>query len=84
MNNGVSWVLYFHSIYNDENIAFTFLLFSPIGTACSSAPCYNGGTCSNNGSMFICECPVGFTGFRCEIAGNVLLIFTLIEISEFL
>ena len=45
---------------------------------CSFRPCLNGGTCSNNASYsammlslvnsvgFLCHCPVGFTGPRCE------------------
>ncbi|XP_028410753.1 uncharacterized protein LOC114533436 isoform X5 [Dendronephthya gigantea] len=36
-------------------------------TACASDPCFNGGTCTNNGSSFFCSCPVGYTGYRCEI-----------------
>ncbi|CAB4014837.1 fibrillin-2-like isoform X48 [Paramuricea clavata] len=34
---------------------------------CASAPCFNGGTCSNSGTSFSCSCPVGYSGDRCEI-----------------
>ncbi|CAB4006000.1 c-binding -like [Paramuricea clavata] len=38
------------------------------GIPCASAPCFNNGTCSNNGSSsFSCSCPGGFRGVRCEI-----------------
>ncbi|XP_028406465.1 uncharacterized protein LOC114528955 [Dendronephthya gigantea] len=37
-------------------------------TPCASAPCYNGGSCTNLGySAFECKCPVGYLGERCEI-----------------
>lgn len=41
------------------------------GTPCASAPCYNGGSCTNVGSSsFECRCPAGFLGDRCETKGN--------------
>ena len=33
---------------------------------CSSAPCFNGGTCTNNNGFFICNCVSGFSGVRCQ------------------
>ena len=37
-------------------------------TACSSNPCENGATCNvGAGDTFTCQCPSGFSGFRCEI-----------------
>ena len=37
---------------------------------CASDPCYNGGTCHDNGDgSYWCECPPGYYGQRCE--GNV-------------
>ena len=45
------------------------------GIPCASAPCFNGGTCSNNGSSsFSCACPDGFKGVRCGIKGNYFII----------
>ncbi|PIK48379.1 Kazal-type serine proteinase inhibitor 1 [Apostichopus japonicus] len=34
--------------------------------ACSSRPCYNGGTCVSQGPFFECRCPPGYTGLYCE------------------
>ncbi|XP_028398312.1 protocadherin Fat 4-like [Dendronephthya gigantea] len=39
-------------------------------TACSSNPCKNQGSCRVNGNGFICQCPRGWTGKRCEIDSN--------------
>ena len=44
---------------------------------CSPNPCQNGGSCSPTDDLlsdFICSCPEGFTGARCEIASDVCLI----------
>ena len=40
---------------------------------CSSNPCQNGGTCENVATeidLYLCACPVGYTGFSCEINVN--------------
>jgi hypothetical protein len=29
-------------------------------------PCFNNGTCKNDGIRFKCLCPDGFAGLRCE------------------
>ncbi|XP_030833275.1 delta and Notch-like epidermal growth factor-related receptor [Strongylocentrotus purpuratus] len=41
---------------------FTCSALSP----CSSNPCFNGGTCTVNGSAFTCTCPSSYTGPTCE------------------
>ena len=46
------------------------LLYLFLDSSCASAPCYNGGTCSNYGWTFKCDCPLGFVGERCEIKGE--------------
>ena len=33
---------------------------------CDPNPCYNGGTCSTNGSYVLCSCDSSFTGIHCE------------------
>ncbi|XP_033120853.1 fibropellin-3-like [Anneissia japonica] len=37
-----------------------------VTTACASAPCLNGGTCSQTTIGYSCTCPSGYTGTRCE------------------
>lgn len=33
---------------------------------CASDPCSNGGTCSDLVNKFVCNCPPGYGGVRCE------------------
>ena len=47
-------------------------LFYPDTTdECSSNPCGNDGTCIDQGTSHMCQCPAGFTGF-----GNCGTLFT--------
>jgi hypothetical protein len=39
----------------------------PTVNLCGPDTCSNGGTCSNTIESFLCQCPPGFTGVRCEI-----------------
>ncbi|KAI5628308.1 sushi, nidogen and EGF-like domain-containing protein 1 isoform X1, partial [Silurus asotus] len=34
---------------------------------CRTQPCQNGGTCTQSGDTFSCECPTGFKGRQCEL-----------------
>ncbi|XP_028410566.1 IgGFc-binding protein-like [Dendronephthya gigantea] len=41
--------------------------FAICNAPCASAPCYNGGTCTDiDSSSFECRCPAGYIGARCE------------------
>lgn len=42
---------------------------------CSGDPCLNGGRCiaSSNGQSYLCSCPAGYQGARCEINENECL-----------
>jgi hypothetical protein len=37
---------------------------------CASAPCRNGGSCSNNVNAYNCTCQKGYTGINCETGNN--------------
>ena len=51
---------------------FVLLVLSACGgggdeaSSCDSSPCLNGGVCSDVNPGFICGCPAGFYGERCE------------------
>ncbi|XP_063397402.1 delta-like protein 4 [Mytilus trossulus] len=36
-------------------------------TSCSSSPCDNSGSCLNANGSFVCVCPKGYSGKRCEV-----------------
>ena len=40
---------------------------------CASDPCSNGGTCSDLVNKFVCNCPSGYGGVRCE-AGRLKIL----------
>lgn len=37
---------------------------------CLGNPCQNAGQCAIQGTSYLCTCPAGFTGVRCELAGG--------------
>lgn len=37
---------------------------------CASNPCWNGGTCTQTASQYICECVPGYTGLHCQFDEN--------------
>ena len=47
-----------------------FSVANNLGSPCASAPCFNGGTCKNEGEAFVCTCPRGFSGLKCEVEGR--------------
>ena len=56
-----------------ENMIFRYVLYINIirtldllSEPCDSSPCENGGTCTNNGDSFSCECAKGFEGETCS------------------
>ena len=43
------------------------MLYVAAVLACDSSPCANGGSCTNDGEGFLCNCAgTGFTGVKCE------------------
>ncbi|CAF4549886.1 unnamed protein product, partial [Rotaria magnacalcarata] len=38
-----------------------------LGDPCASQPCMNQGSCMRENGSFLCACPPGYSGSRCEI-----------------
>jgi hypothetical protein len=38
----------------------------PKSNACSTKPCLNKATCVSIFNMYVCKCPAGFNGQKCE------------------
>ena len=49
--------------YHDQ----AFSVANNLGSACASAPCFNGGTCKNEGEAFVCTC---LPGSQCQAQGK--------------
>ena len=47
-----------------------FSVANNLGSPCASAPCFNGGTCKNEGEAFVCTCPPGYRGAQCQVEGK--------------
>ncbi|CAB4021859.1 von Willebrand factor-like, partial [Paramuricea clavata] len=56
--------------------------FAVCGTPCASAPCYNGGSCTNVGDSFECRCPSRFLGDRCEIEDRCQIPYLFLSTSS--
>nr|XP_056705184.1 sushi, von Willebrand factor type A, EGF and pentraxin domain-containing protein 1 [Euleptes europaea] len=50
-----------------ENISKKYQVSSQVFHECFLEPCHNGGTCKQVGSGYICICPPGYTGLKCEV-----------------
>lgn len=50
-------------LVNHISLIFALFISAP---PCNKSPCFNGATCQNDGDSFICNCPEGFLGERCE------------------
>ncbi|NXV57103.1 SVEP1 protein, partial [Molothrus ater] len=49
-----------------ENISKQYKASSQVFHECFLEPCHNNGTCKQLGSGYICICPLGYTGLKCE------------------
>ncbi|NXO38057.1 SVEP1 protein, partial [Locustella ochotensis] len=49
-----------------ENISKQYKVSSQVFHECFLEPCHNNGTCKQLGSGYICICPLGYTGLKCE------------------
>lgn len=47
------------------------VIFSTESLKCASNPCKNGGICTEDETGYLCDCPVGTTGYNCD--GNPLI-----------
>ncbi|XP_019410274.1 PREDICTED: sushi, von Willebrand factor type A, EGF and pentraxin domain-containing protein 1, partial [Crocodylus porosus] len=50
-----------------ENISKQYKVSSQVFHECFLEPCHNNGTCKQLGSGYICICPAGYTGLKCEL-----------------
>ncbi|PKU44337.1 von willebrand factor type egf and pentraxin domain-containing protein 1 [Limosa lapponica baueri] len=49
-----------------ENISKQYKVSSQVFHECFLEPCHNNGTCKQLGTGYICICPRGYTGLKCE------------------
>ena len=66
------------SIISNSDIEMIFSYISDINE-CSSNPCENGGSCTDNVNHYTCSCADGYTGIHCETGKNLNLIFVIIH-----
>ncbi|XP_066469620.1 sushi, von Willebrand factor type A, EGF and pentraxin domain-containing protein 1 isoform X1 [Tiliqua scincoides] len=50
-----------------ENISKKYTVSSQVFHECFLEPCHNSGTCKQVGSGYICICPPGYSGLKCEM-----------------
>ena len=53
-----------------SSYCYSFCLVTFLLDYCEPNPCQNGGTCSNTGSGFTCECMSNWFGTRCQNTGE--------------
>jgi hypothetical protein len=57
---------YYTGFPNPKNFGYCRAKLPTTGYACFSAPCKNGGLCTNTGPTYTCSCTSGFSGTNCN------------------
>ncbi|XP_053321831.1 sushi, von Willebrand factor type A, EGF and pentraxin domain-containing protein 1 [Spea bombifrons] len=52
---------------SSESVNGNYKVASQVFNECLLKPCQNGGTCKQVGTGYICTCPKGYTGAKCDI-----------------
>ena len=56
------------------NYITLFSVISLVFDNCASSPCQYGSTCSNEINRYTCTCAAGYTGTKCEICEQLLIV----------
>ena len=50
--------------------------------SCTQNPCHNSGTCTVVAYGYVCKCPAGYTGDRCQKGIRILKIFSKLLLTD--
>lgn len=59
-------IVFLNTIRIKNNQTVSFFFPDSKADVCRNNPCNNGGACNSYNNRFVCMCPAGFTGVRCE------------------